>query len=148
MESNDAMRLFQRFLKGRGLYVTAAREAVARAALAQETPCDAPALWEAMRPRRAGLSTVYRTLDLLVEAGLVRRLAGEVARFAPVHRRPSHEYLRCRGCGRWRAFESRALDEVLAEVAERLEFEVDRRSVVLSGSCHTCRHLRRLGEID
>ncbi len=148
MESDEALRLFERFLGGRGRYVTAARAAVAWAALEREMPFDAHELWASLRGKRVGLSTVYRTLELMVEAGIVRRLAGEVVRFEAIHSRPAHEYLRCRGCGRWSAFESRALDDALAEVAERLGFEVDRRSIVLAGHCRTCRHLRRVGEID
>jgi Fur family ferric uptake transcriptional regulator len=91
--------------------------------------------------RRAGIASVYRTLDQLVSMRLVQRVdvGGGVARYEASH--PSgehHHHLVCDDCGKVVAFEDRPLEEALDQLARRLGYSIDAHDVVLRGACGDC----------
>ena len=86
------------------------------------------------------VSTVYRTLELLVSLDLVveTRLEG-VACYYEVSPEPAHHHFVCADCGAVCHFE----DELLAPVRDALtrrSFEVDRIQVTAFGRCQDCRN--------
>ncbi len=84
-------------------------------------------------------STVYRTLDVLVEEGLVRRtdLGTGRAVFEPAHEH-QHHHLVCESCGAV----AHVHDDVLGGIAPRIEkssgFRLGDREVTLFGLCRAC----------
>lgn len=84
-------------------------------------------------------STVYRTLDVLVEEGLVRRtdLGTGRAVFEPAHEHP-HHHLVCESCGAV----AHIHDDGLGDVAERIEaqsrFSLGDREITFFGECSSC----------
>jgi Fur family ferric uptake transcriptional regulator len=85
-------------------------------------------------------STVYRTLDVLVEAGLVLRTdLGEDRVFYEPAYEHHHHHLVCERCGTVRHVH----DEVLGDLAERVEagsgYVLARREITLFGTCPACR---------
>ena len=92
--------------------------------------------------RRVGLASVYRTLELLAELGLVQRFdVGEgVARYEPAL--PSgehHHHLVCDRCGHVTAFEDSALEQAIERLSNRVDFAIDAHDVTLRGECPACR---------
>jgi Fur family ferric uptake transcriptional regulator len=119
------------------------RAAVVEALARRSCLVTAPRLAEEMRAegRDVGIATVYRTLELLDELGLVRRLeAGE----GPVGYEPAgprgehHHHLVCDRCERAVPFEDEALERAIARAARRLEGRVDGHDVTLRGLCPPC----------
>jgi Fur family ferric uptake transcriptional regulator len=90
---------------------------------------------------RTGLVTVYRTLSLLIELGLVRRLRTEegdqVYLRADLHQ-PGH-HLICRSCHRAVEFPCTGLEEVVEEVERQTGFTVQDHWLELFGLCPACR---------
>ena len=84
-----------------------------------------------------GLVTVYRTLHLLSELGLVRRLdLGDGPRYELAE--DHHHHLICEACGSVAEFEQCPLDLVrLPEVGDN--FEVRAHSLEVYGRCSSCR---------
>lgn len=84
-----------------------------------------------------GMVTVYRTLDLLSELGLVRRLdLGDGPRYELAE--DHHHHLICEGCGSVEEFERCPLDlRLLPEVGGG--FEVRAHSLEVYGRCTSCR---------
>jgi Fur family transcriptional regulator, ferric uptake regulator len=84
-----------------------------------------------------GLVTVYRTLDLLSELGVVRRLdLGDGPRYELAE--DHHHHLICEGCGSVAEFEQCPLD------SRRLshvwgDFEVTAHSLEVYGKCADCK---------
>lgn len=86
------------------------------------------------------LSTIYRTLELLRELGLVREnhLPGEQPHYEAAAEGKAHHHLVCRNC--------RAIlhldDELLGNLNEQLQDKYDFHSLTLDlvavGYCHTC----------
>ncbi len=92
------------------------------------------------RSPRVNPSTVYRTLELLVDEGLVRRshLGRDRAYYEPAREHP-HHHLVCDRCGAV----THVHDDGLGDLRDRLErsagFELGERELTLHGLCAACR---------
>ena len=84
-------------------------------------------------------STVYRTLDVLVEDGLVLRtdLGESKAYFEPAHEH-AHHHLVCERCGRVDHVHDDVLAGVADRVRERVGFEISAREFTMHGVCRAC----------
>ncbi len=89
---------------------------------------------------RIGLTTVYRTLDILVELGAVRlvHLDEGCHSYAPATE-GHHHHLVCSGCGSVVEFEGCDLSPLLNAVASRTGFEIEDHWLQLFGRCPACR---------
>ena len=133
---------FTAFLKGRGLRLTAERVAVCREIFAQHGHIDAEAVWAALVRARAGVSraTVYRNLDLLVAAGLVRkqRLGQRHFLYEHVHAGEAHDHLVCTRCGKVIEFTSPGIRALQTEICRAHGFAPARHGLQISGLCRSC----------
>jgi Fe2+ or Zn2+ uptake regulation protein len=84
-------------------------------------------------------STVYRTLDLLVEEGLVSRtdLGTGSAVYEPV-RRHRHHHLVCDRCGRVEHVHDDALAGLASHLRAQSGFELGTAELTLHGRCVDC----------
>jgi Fur family transcriptional regulator, ferric uptake regulator len=92
------------------------------------------------RCRVLGLPTVYRTLEVLEESGLVRRIhtAGGCERFAAVSLFNSHHIV-CVSCGKVAEFTGCNVGELVPAAARQTGFHVEGHFLELLGTCGTCR---------
>jgi Fur family ferric uptake transcriptional regulator len=85
-------------------------------------------------------ASIYRTLDLLVEHGLVERVttgAGHAA-FEPRHPGGHHHHLVCDQCGVLVAFNDPNLERAIDRLSGRLGVRVESHEVLLRGACGRC----------
>ncbi|HEX8976436.1 MAG TPA: Fur family transcriptional regulator [Solirubrobacteraceae bacterium] len=85
-------------------------------------------------------ASIYRTLDLLVEFGLVERVttgAGHAA-FEPLHPGGHHHHLVCGQCGRLVAFHDPGLERAIDRLEDRLGVRIESHDVLLRGACRDC----------
>ncbi len=84
-------------------------------------------------------STVYRTLDVLEELGLVRHGHGPDGR-EEFHVLPAdeHGHLHCQGCGATWELSGEEADELVGTLRRRQGFEVDLSHVTIVGRCAGC----------
>ena len=89
---------------------------------------------------KVGLATVYRTIDLLVDSGLVvERDFGEgFRRFEPARDMPKHEHLLCSVCGALEEFRDARIEEITRNIAAVRGFSRDRHQLVIHGVCRAC----------
>jgi Fur family ferric uptake transcriptional regulator len=92
---------------------------------------------------KLGLTTVYRTLELLNELGVVRRvhLGKGCHAYARVKERGGH-HLVCQSCHRVVDFPCFGLRELIAELRRRTGFAVEDHLLELVGVCPTCQEGR------
>ena len=101
----------------------------------------------AARGSGVGLATVYRTLEVLVESGLVRAQDfGEgFRRYEPVPGQADHEHLICERCGRVVEFQNERLERMLPVIADEHGFQHRRQRVEIYGVCRDCRQRELAG---
>lgn len=120
-------------MRGGGYKVTPQRVAILRALAGEQHQSMGE-----LRGRcpEVGLVTVYRTLDLLSELGIVRRLdLGDGPRYELTE--DHHHHLICESCGDISEFEECPLDPKRMSSASS-EFEVHSHSIEVYGLCAAC----------
>ena len=85
-----------------------------------------------------GLVTVYRTLDLLAELGLVRRVHSEQRCHSFASAGRDRHYLVCQGCHRVIEFPCDGLEGLIEGVRQRTGYAITGHLVELSGLCPEC----------
>lgn len=127
-------------LRARGLRVTSARAQVLDCVqqlehctpeqIYQRVGLDSPSL---------NITTVYRTLDLLEDLGLIGHT--HLGHGAPVYHLTEDQHLHvvCHRCESVISADSSVLTEVVAAIETEHGFRVDVGHVTLSGECATCR---------
>lgn len=127
-------------LQGAGLRLTPQRLAIAQEVLVQDHPTAAE-VYEAVRDRfpTMGLATVYATLNVMVERGLLRPLAFENAVRFDANVTP-HANLICTACGRITDYDG--CDDVLNLLRDRAAsdagFSLEQHRLDLYGRCGAC----------
>ena len=86
------------------------------------------------------ISTVYRTLELLSERGLVTEtdMGDGRVRYHSIGK-GQHHHLVCQRCGATIDVEESTLSPLWAEIGERYDFEVDMKHLAFFGICSKCR---------
>ena len=127
-----------------GLRRTGQREIILRSAFSQQEHFTAEDLLDRVRKTQPTISraTVYRTLGLMVEAGLLREidLGGEQTTYDPNFLdKPSHNHLVCIDCGRVVEFEDAHIELLNDCVTRRLGFKPLRQSLKIEANCEQLR---------
>jgi Fur family ferric uptake transcriptional regulator/Fur family peroxide stress response transcriptional regulator len=129
-----------RTLRDRGQRVTSQRLVLHRVITELGRHVSAEEIYDAAAPLLPGLSlpTVYATLGLFEELGLVRRLSlgGDAVLFDP--RSDEHHHLSCRRCGRVQDLEISIDDRAVMRSAGAKGFAPDGMQVVVVGLCADC----------
>ncbi len=86
-----------------------------------------------------GLVTVYRTLEMLDELGLARRVhgRGNCHGYARANSASGH-YLLCHQCGQVIEFPCEGMEEIIEAVRQRSGFTVEEHLLELVGLCPAC----------
>ncbi len=127
-------------LRSRGYRLTPQRQLVLEAVgeLGHATPED---IVTAVRRTASGvnISTVYRTLELLEELGLVRHThLGHGAPTYSVATSDDHVHLVCRDCGAVQEADVDLLADVVRRLSDERGFALDVGHVALFGRCASC----------
>jgi Fe2+ or Zn2+ uptake regulation protein len=125
-----------------GYRLTGPRRALAQLISGRRGHFTAEDLLGESRRRRLGVTraTVFRSLDVLSELGLVERLdlpSGEHAFVAcePAH----HHHIVCSRCGRSTEVADNGLEAVAAAIERQSGYRVDTHRLELFGLCPACR---------
>ncbi|MFM9105984.1 MAG: Fur family transcriptional regulator [Chloroflexota bacterium] len=128
-------------LTRRGTKVTAPRRAVAAAVAGQQRPFTSEQLVEACPG--VGRATVYRTLDLLHDVGVVTRIAGADGRGRYVLGTPGHwHHLVCLGCGETVPFSACPVSSLVPELTRTTSFQIEGHLLEIFGRCPGCQQSR------
>jgi len=128
------------YLDGMGLKHTKQRDVILVAFLESAEHVSAEQLYQEVRKRSPGIgyTTVYRTLKLLVDAGLAqeRRFDDGLTRYEIEH--AHHDHLVCLKCGKIIEFESELIEDTQEKIAVEYGFKVIRHRHELYGHCLSC----------
>ena len=149
-EGPALLERFRRYLRDHRQPVTRQRDLIAQVVLRSDDHPSVEGIRRALRERgeRVGTATVYRTLDVLVESGLVRAhdFGEGFKRYEPMPAQADHEHLICERCGRVVEFQNERLERMLPVIADEHGFQHQRHRVEIYGVCRECRQ-RELGAL-
>ena len=138
---------FATFLQEQGLKPTAERAALVREIFSTHYHFEADELLFKMKDKKVKISraTVYRTLELLVKSGMVRRvhLGEDHYHYEYVSGNSHHDHLICTTCGSVIEFHDPSLEARQLEICERKKFTPTFHNLQILGICDAC---RRKGE--
>ena len=134
---------FHRWLRERHLPITRQRDMVARAIFAGGEHLSVEGVQRRLRDQglEAGTATVYRSIDLLVESGLVRAhdFGEGFKRYEALLSPGQDGHLICSRCGRVAAFSTERFERILPMVADEQGFQHQAHRVEIRGLCRVCR---------
>src|ERR1700733_10320738 len=146
---------FEEFLATRGLRLTPERSAIVDEVFSSHRHFDGDELTARLLEHkgdvRVSRATVYRALRLMVDAGLLRRVARPNGREVYEHDYgyPQHDHFICRVCGELIEFQNGAISQILDEVAAKNSFRVSGHRLEVYGLCSKCsRPQRRHSKLD
>jgi len=88
-----------------------------------------------------GIATVYRTLSLLEENGLVSSISlGAQGKKFEIANKPHHDHIICQECGKIVEFENEKIEELQKQIAAENGFELTDHLMQLYGICVECQN--------
>lgn len=142
-EASDAK--LRAYIHAKGLRPTKVRTMVLKQVCALPRPFTADQLVKACQPDRISVGTVYNSLNLFVEAGILRGLTRQRGQSATEYdlqtEKESVMQIICTKCGRVARMEDRAIIN-LVKMRRYSNFNMAHFALYVYGECKTCRRLR------
>jgi Fur family ferric uptake transcriptional regulator len=144
-EGAALLERFRRYLRDHHQPVTRQRDLVAQVVFLSEEHLSVDGIIRLLKEQgeAVGTATVYRTLEVLVESGLVRAhdFGEGFKRYEPLSAQTHHEHLICERCGSVVEFQNERVERMLPIIADEHAFQHSRHRVEIYGVCRDC--LRR-----
>lgn len=134
-------QVFRKTLKQHGYRMTHQREAVLKALHETHSPVSAETIYDraAQDCNVLDLSTVYRTLDLFQQFGLVSVVQAQgITYFEHIGLDEPHLHLHCSQCGKIFNIPLAEAQPLLEEFTTRYHFQVDPTEITFQGVCEDC----------
>jgi len=141
------LEVFREFLAQKGMRSTPEREAILAEVFLHHDHFDVEEL--IMRLRRQGLrisrASVYRTMPLLVESGLVQEVFFEDGHmhYEHIYGHEHHCHLRCLGCRCIIEFRNGAVEDVEKRIGQAHKFDVTGHKLEIYGYCAECQEKKK-----
>lgn len=148
MEKRE-LTIFRKYLERRSLKLTAERQALFDELFSRHEHVEADELLVRLRAKHKKISraTIYRTLELMVDSGIVGRLRiGESGyRYERLRAGDHHDHLICDHCGKVIEFFEERIEALQDEVAARHGFVLLSHTHQMRGICRACRPRAKSG---
>src|SRR5687767_12041578 len=146
-EKHTAKKRFMEFLESKNLRITSQRMAIIDTVFNTEEHFTAEQLleWSRERDKSVSRATVYRTLPLLTESGLVREMDfGKDYKFYDPNyaEHPNHNHIICNDCEKIVEFESDKIAKIESEITQKLGFAIKAQKLQITA---TCEELKKAG---
>lgn len=146
----DAVKVFREFLHGKGMRCTSERDEIVRALSKTHKHFRIEELVKQLTAQGVATSraTVYRTIPLLVDSGMVRMTEsqpGGESTYEFVYDRDHHDHLYCIRCNTHIDFEERGIELLQMDVARHYGFKLVGHRLELYGICPKCQAAERNG---
>jgi len=141
--SSSPQERFAEFLQSKGKRITQQRRLLVDHVFQRHDHFDAEELiinlTQQPEGRKVSRPTVYRTLNELVDAGLLRRMnLGGRAVYEHDYGYPQHDHLHCTLCDKLIEFQSAELKKICGAAAREHNFRVTGHRLIITGVCSDC----------
>jgi len=109
---------------------------------------DAKELYQRARARdeSIGSATVYRSLNLFKELGIVDEIRlGKLRCYYEIKQSPGHQHLICQGCGKVIEFQNIYFNKLVKAVQREHGFKITKAELYLEGYCPNCKEKEKEG---
>lgn len=135
--------VFAEYLTNENLKMTPQRRLILDTMIKQDDHVSSEELYARVKKKdpSIGQATVYRTLKLLNDSGLVEPLdfADGVTRYEPSYGKEHHDHLICEKCGKNIEILDETIENRQDELAKEHGFTLLRHKMYLYGICADCR---------
>jgi len=90
---------------------------------------------------KIGLATVYRTMEVICDAGLARKVyfGDNTKHYEHKYKHQHHHHLVCLKCGKVIEITSGKLEKIQKELAKKHNFTIAKDTMKIFGTCRTCK---------
>lgn len=138
----EEIKRFQSLLERRGLKFTQERTILLSEVVQQRKHFDADEFYASLKEKgvRVSRDTVYRTLPLLLECGVLQKSVGDGRReyFERISSKGHHDHMVCIRCGHVIEFHSDEIEKYQTKICKELGFELIFHDHRLFGHCQKC----------
>jgi Fur family ferric uptake transcriptional regulator len=130
-----------------GYSMTAQRQLLLELLRDADEHIDAKELYRRASARDESISpaTVYRTLNLFKELGLVDEMRlGKIRCYYEIKQSPEHQHLLCRGCGKVIEFQNPHFQKLIEAVRREHKFNITKAELYLEGYCPECEEKEKM----
>jgi len=137
-----AKTIFRQYLKKNGKLYSKQREQILDIFLKTEHHPTINDLYDLVKKKdpKIGLATVYRTMEVIYDAGLARKVGfGDgIKHYEHEYKHQHHDHLVCLKCGKVIEVTSNRLEETQRQLAKKHDFTITRATMRLFGICRSC----------
>lgn len=141
-EIRTAETLFREYLRDRRLKYTRERQTLVQEVLSNSEHFEAEQLLISLRQagKRVAKATIYRTLPLLVDCGIIKQVqfGDSLARYEHTFGQDPHDHMVCRRCRRIIEFDSGEVVQLRAQIAAEHRFHAISHRLQIIGLCYEC----------
>ena len=142
MDKFSEFNIFKDFLRKNDYPLTQPRKLIFRIFLQTEGHIDVQELYRKAKKKDSliSLSTVYRTMHLLVECGLASEntFGADTKYFEKVPGKKHHDHLVCTLCRKVKEFHHPLIEASQKEIAKQYQFLITSHEMTLFGTCSDC----------
>jgi len=142
----SAKTIFKQYLKERGMLLSHQREEIFDTFMKTKNHPTIDRLYDVIRKKypKIGLATVYRTMRVICDADLARKVdfGDRVRRFEHKYKRHKHYHLICTKCGRVIEVKSPEIERLQKKLAGQYDFIATKNTMKIFGICSRCQSNR------
>jgi len=136
---------FQSLLQKNNLKYTFERKYICDEVLKLKQHFDADSLYERFKKKglRISRDTVYRTIPILLESGVIQKSVGEGKRefFERMSAKGHHDHMVCIRCGKFIEFQCEEIESLQDRLCKEHQFQLAFHDHRLYGTCRDCSSL-------
>jgi Fur family ferric uptake transcriptional regulator len=138
----DPINKFRAYIKAEGLRKTPERETIIEEIFSIHDHFDVDELFLRLRNKRKRVSkaSLYRTIPLLIESGLIKEVYFEDGHlhYEQIYGHKHHCHLRCTACGKIIEFADEEAVKIQERISKKYGFVITAHRFELGGYCPQC----------
>ena len=138
----EEIKVFRRYVKKTGLRNTPEREIIIQEIFSMHDHFDVDSLYLRLRNKKNNISkaSIYRTIPLLIESGLIREVFFEDGHmhYEHIYGHEHHCHFRCLDCKMVIDFKQDDVGYIQKKFSKHYGFEVTGHKLELFGYCNNC----------
>ena len=140
---DELLEQFKDLLKANSLKFTTQREIVLKTLYENDEHFTPEGLYLFIKEKypdvKAGIATIYRTLNLLEDSAIATSISfGSAGKKFELGVKPHHDHMICEKCGKIVEFENSEIEKKQLEIAKKFGFKLTGHLMQLYGICKDC----------